>query len=200
MPRDTFAYPDLVNPVSFLAASRMTGGNPYYETCCDTDIYNIASIQVHVEQSTPVRLRRRRGGTTPVLIGDIDDRFRSHRDHQPRPDRRHRKASAVTVYGLVGVAAGDYAAGGNTLSFGGIDPHTATPCAVKVWSKKSPGSTVPGYLTGTSAADGKLAIFVSGRRRTSTPSFRPAPCRRPSSPIRTFASRQFSRKASKEIP
>ena len=63
MPRDTFAYPDLVNPVSFLAASRMTGGNPYYETCCDTDIYNIASIQVHVEQSTPVRLRRRRSGT-----------------------------------------------------------------------------------------------------------------------------------------
>ena len=63
MPRDQFAFPDLVNPVAFLAASRMVGGNPYFETCCDTDLYNIASIQTHVLQSKPVRLRRRRSGT-----------------------------------------------------------------------------------------------------------------------------------------
>jgi len=63
MPRDTFGFPDLVNPVAFLAASRALGGNEYYEACADKDLYSIAAIDTHLAQATPVRLRRRRLGS-----------------------------------------------------------------------------------------------------------------------------------------
>lgn len=62
MPRDTFAFPDLVNPTAFLAASRALGGNQYYDGMADQDLYNIASIATHLQQSKPVRLQRRRSG------------------------------------------------------------------------------------------------------------------------------------------
>lgn len=62
MPRDPFGFPDLVNPVAFLAASRAVGGNDYYEQVANGDLYAIMSIQSHVEQSTPVRIKRRRSG------------------------------------------------------------------------------------------------------------------------------------------
>jgi hypothetical protein len=63
MPRDVFGFPDLVNPVAFLAASRALGGNEYYESAYRTELYNISSIDTKLAQSTPVRLRRRRLGS-----------------------------------------------------------------------------------------------------------------------------------------
>lgn len=62
MPRDAFGYPDLVNPVAYTAASRALGGSQTYDSIADQDLYNIASINSRLEQSTPVRLRRRRSG------------------------------------------------------------------------------------------------------------------------------------------
>ena len=63
MPRDAFAFPDLVNPVAFMAASRACGGFPFYDAESEKDLFYIASLDSHSKQSNPVRLRRRRSGT-----------------------------------------------------------------------------------------------------------------------------------------
>lgn len=63
MPSDEFGFPDLLNPVAFMAASRACGGWPYYDSQVELDLYYIASLDAHANQSTPVRLRRRRSGT-----------------------------------------------------------------------------------------------------------------------------------------
>ena len=42
----------------------------------------------------------------------------------------------ITYYGLVGVAAGDYAAGGGILSFGGTSRTRPRPCASRYGLKK----------------------------------------------------------------
>jgi hypothetical protein len=62
MPQDPFGFPDLLGPCAFLAASTILGGNPYYESRCADDLHAISSIDSQLQQSTPVRLKRRRAG------------------------------------------------------------------------------------------------------------------------------------------
>ena len=62
LPRDTFAVPDLVNPVSFSAASTILGGNAYYDSRAADEFRLIEAIDSHVDNATPVRMKRRRAG------------------------------------------------------------------------------------------------------------------------------------------
>jgi len=62
LPRDTFAVPDLVNPVSFSAASTILGGNQYYDARYADEIRLLEAIDSHLDNITPVRMKRRRSG------------------------------------------------------------------------------------------------------------------------------------------
>ena len=60
MPSDTIGLPDLINPVSLLAASLALGGNQFYEEKGMEDLLSIANIDVHSKQSEPFRRKRLR--------------------------------------------------------------------------------------------------------------------------------------------
>ncbi len=62
LPKDTFAVPDLVNPVSFAAASAILGGNAYYDSKAADEIRLLEAIDTHLDNITPVRMKRRRAG------------------------------------------------------------------------------------------------------------------------------------------
>lgn len=62
LPRDTFAIPDLVNPVSFSAASAILGGNAYYDSRASDELRMLEAIDSHLDNITPVRMKRRRAG------------------------------------------------------------------------------------------------------------------------------------------
>src|SRR5271169_1377981 len=67
----------------------------------------------------------------------------------------------ISYYGTLGVAAGDYASGGNTVSFGGIVPHTDLPVRVNVWSETIADGYFFQYVPGTTNSNGTLAVFAS---------------------------------------
>jgi hypothetical protein len=58
-PVDTIGFPDLINPLSYFAASIALGGDADLERLAASDLDSISNIDVHTKQSTPVRRRRR---------------------------------------------------------------------------------------------------------------------------------------------
>jgi hypothetical protein len=60
MPSDTIGLPDMINPLSLLAASLALGGNQFYEQKGMDDLLSIANIDVHSKQSEPFRRKRLR--------------------------------------------------------------------------------------------------------------------------------------------
>ncbi len=61
-PVDTVGFPDLINPLSYFAASIALGGDADLERLAASDLDSITNIDVHTKQATPVRRRRLRRG------------------------------------------------------------------------------------------------------------------------------------------
>lgn len=67
----------------------------------------------------------------------------------------------ATYRGSIAVTAGDYVtAGGVVLSFAGKVPHAVKPVEVRIWSEDPADIYGFRYATGTTAADGKIMIFI----------------------------------------
>lgn len=67
----------------------------------------------------------------------------------------------TTHYGSIAIGAGDYVtAGGLTLSFAGKVPHAVKPVEVRIWSEDPADIYDFRYATGTTAANGKIMVFV----------------------------------------
>lgn len=66
MPDDTITLPDLVNAISYGAASLAMGGNPYYEQKCSSAWQTVANQGAHAKQGRTFRRRRMRRGI-PIL-------------------------------------------------------------------------------------------------------------------------------------
>lgn len=66
MPGDTLDFPDLVNPLAFIAASLALGDSPGLEARANKELDLISSIDNHVQQARPIRLKRRRSGTRRI--------------------------------------------------------------------------------------------------------------------------------------
>lgn len=62
MPLDVVGLPDLVNPISFKAASLALAGNEYYEMQYRAGLDTVSNIDVQTKQSAPYRRKRLRRG------------------------------------------------------------------------------------------------------------------------------------------
>lgn len=68
----------------------------------------------------------------------------------------------VSVYGTIAVSASTdtYTTGGNALSFAGLVPFSTVPVEVRIWSETPANAYGFRYITGSTIANGLLAMFT----------------------------------------